>query len=62
MQAENTELKALLDAAGINQADLSRKLGISATSISKWNKSGVPQYAKSYLELLAKYNRIVSKL
>lgn len=59
---QNTKFKTLLDSAQITQADLSRRLGISPTSISKWHKIGVPQYASAYLELLAKYNRLMDKI
>jgi len=58
----DSKFKALLDSAQITQADLSRRLGISPTSISKWHKIGVPQYAVAYLELLAKYNRLIDKI
>ena len=58
----DTKFKALLDSAQITQADLSRRLGISPTSISKWHKIGVPQYVVAYLELLAKYNRLIDKI
>ena len=58
----DTKFKALLDSVQITQADLSRRLGISPTSISKWHKIGVPQYAVAYLELLAKYNRLIDKI
>lgn len=59
---QNTKFKTLLASAQITQAELSRRLGISPTSISKWHKVGVPQYAVAYLELLAKYNRLVDKI
>ncbi|RKV82522.1 MAG: XRE family transcriptional regulator [Neisseria sp.] len=59
---QNTKFKTLLTSAQITQADLSRRLGISPTSISKWHKIGVPQYAVAYLELLAKYNRLMDKI
>ena len=58
----DSKFKALLDSAQITQSDLSRRLGISPTSISKWHKIGVPQYAVAYLELLAKYNRLIDKI
>ena len=58
----DSKFKALLDSAQITQADLSRRLGISPTSVSKWHKIGVPQYAVAYLELLAKYNHLIDKI
>ena len=48
--------------AQITQADLAKKLGITTTAISRWHKIGVPQYAAAYLELLAKYNRLMDKI
>ncbi|HFC8542707.1 TPA: helix-turn-helix domain-containing protein [Neisseria weaveri] len=58
----DTDFHALLKAADINQTELSKRLGISTTSISKWHKKGAPKYAVAYLELLAKYNRLLDKL
>ena len=49
--------KQLLDRAGIRKADLARRLGIKAASISKW-KDDPPRYAVAYLELLIDYNRV----
>lgn len=62
MQPKNTDFLKLLSAAQITQADLSKKLGITTTAISRWHKIGVPQYAAAYLELLAKYNRLMDKI
>lgn len=62
MQAKETELTQLLARANLTQTELSRILGISTVSISKWNKNGVPQYAVAYLKLHAKYNNLLDKL
>lgn len=62
MQPKNTDFLKLLSDAQITQADLSKKLGITTTAISRWHKIGVPQYAVAYLELLAKYNRLMDKI
>lgn len=62
MQPKNTDFLKLLSDAQITQADLSKKLGITTTAISRWHKIGVPQYAVAYLELLAKYNRLLDKV
>ena len=59
---QNTKFKTLLESAQIKQADLSRRLGTSPTTESKLHKLGVPQYAAAYLELLAKYNRLIAKI
>lgn len=50
-------LDSLLERAGITKAELARRLGITANSISKW-KGYAPQYAIAYLELLVEYNRV----
>lgn len=62
MQPKNTDFLTLLEVAQITQTDLSRRLGITAAAISRWHKIGVPQYAVAYLELLAKYNRLIDKI
>nr|DAS44463.1 MAG TPA: TRP REPRESSOR/DNA COMPLEX REGULATION, REPRESSOR, DNA-BINDING, TRP [Bacteriophage sp.] len=62
MQAKNINFLNLLADAKITQADLAKKLGITTTAISRWHKIGVPQYAVAYLELLAKYNRLMDKI
>ena len=50
-------LNLLLNRAGITKAELSRRLGVTANTVSNWN--GVaPGYAVAYLELLVEYNRI----
>lgn len=50
-------MKELLQRAGINQAELGRRLGLSPTTVYGW-KGVAPQYAVAYLELLVEYNRV----
>lgn len=47
----------LLERSGITKAELSRRLGLEASSVSRWGSSA-PRYALAYLELLIEYNRI----
>lgn len=47
----------LLERSGINKAELGRRLGITAPSITRWGALA-PQYAVAYLELLVEYNRV----
>jgi len=49
--------KKLLERAGISKAELSRRLGLHANSITNWGNSP-PRYAEAYIELLIEYNRI----
>ena len=49
--------QGLLERAGINKAELSRRIGISKRSVSAWGDNP-PQYAVAYLELLIEYNRV----
>lgn len=49
--------KTLLERAGITKAELARRLGLSARSVSAWSDSP-PRYAVSYLELLIEFNRV----
>lgn len=51
-------LHELLKRAGLTKAELSRRLGLSPTSVSKWNIMEPPKYAVAYLELLIEYNRV----
>lgn len=55
-------LNNLLKAAQLTRADLSRITGISTRQISNWNKSDVPKWAIAYLELRAKYLRLLDKI
>lgn len=50
-------MKTLLKDAGITKAELSRRLGINARTVSAWG-SNPPQYAVAYLTLLNDYNRV----
>lgn len=43
--------------AGITKAELARRLGLNAGTVSLW-KDKIPLYAKAYLELLIAFNRI----
>lgn len=49
--------KKLLGRAGISKAELARRLGLHANSITNWGNCP-PQYAVAYLELLIEYNRV----
>ena len=51
------EFTALLDRAGLNKAELARRLGLNPRSISGW-KEAAPKYAVAYLKLLIEYNRV----
>lgn len=46
-----------LERAGINKAELARRLGMKPNTISKW-KDEPPSYAVAYLKLLVEYNRV----
>lgn len=47
----------LLARAGINKAELARRLGLTPAGVSKWGNDP-PRYAVAYLELLVEYNRV----
>jgi len=47
----------LLAHAGITKAELARRLGLKAGTISGWREYP-PPYAIAYLELLIEYNRV----
>lgn len=49
--------RELLKAAGINQSELGRRLGLTRQTVSRWG-NGAPEYAEAYLRLLIEYNRI----
>ena len=50
--------KTLLRRAGLSKAELARRLGINARTISAWG-GDAPGYARAYLELLIEYNRLL---
>lgn len=51
------DFRDLLVRAGINKAELARRLGANPRTISAW-KNNPPQYAIAYIELLIEYNRL----
>ena len=51
-------MKELLERAGINQAELARRLGVLPQTVTHWKSKGLPVYAVAYLELLIQYNRV----
>ena len=50
-------MSELLKRAGLTKAELARRLGLSAGTVSKWGED-FPQYAVAYLELWIEYNRV----
>ncbi len=51
------DFKGLLARAGINQAELARRLELSSKTVSNW-KGEAPGYALAYLNLLIEFNRV----
>lgn len=51
-------LESLLARAGITKAELARRLGVTANSVTNW-KALAPEYALAYLRLLIEYNRLL---
>ncbi len=47
----------LLEKAGLWKAELARRMGVSARTVSAWEDCP-PRYALAYLELLIEFNRI----
>ena len=47
-----TDLERLLDAADMNQTQLSKALGIHRNTVTAW-RGNPPKYARAYLELRA---------
>ena len=48
---DKEEFKSLLNAAGINQAELAQMLDMTTVGVSKWNKEGkYPGWLKDYLK------------
>ncbi|MCX8581589.1 helix-turn-helix domain-containing protein [Gilliamella sp. B3482] len=52
----------LLKDAQLTRAELSRITGISTRQISNWNNREIPKWAIAYLELRAKYLRLLDKI
>lgn len=61
MTGQATGLDGLLARAGINKAELGRRLGVSPHTVSRWKSVG-PRYAMTYLELLIEHNRLAENL
>ena len=65
MQPENNPLKAefdrLLSEAGVTRAELARIAGVTPTQVSRWNR-GMPKLVVEYLQLRAKYQRLLDKI
>lgn len=55
-------LDTLLKNAQLTRSELSRITGISTRQISNWNSGEVPKWAIAYLELHAKYLRLLDKI
>lgn len=55
-------LNNLLKDAQLTRAELSRITGISTRQISNWNNREIPKWAIAYLELRAKYLRLLDKI
>lgn len=63
MQEDNKLfLNNLLKNAQLSRAELSRLTGISTRQISNWNTGEIPKWAIAYLELRAKYLRLLDKV
>ena len=63
MQEDNKLfLNNLLKNAQLSRAELSRLAGISTRQISNWNTGEIPKWAIAYLELRAKYLRLLDKI
>ena len=50
------DLRGLLERAGLNQAELARRLGLNYRTVSTW-RGEAPRYVVAYLELLIEFNR-----
>lgn len=61
MTGSATGLDGLLARAGINKAELARRLGVTQNAVQKW-KAVAPRYAVAYLELLIEHNRIAENI
>lgn len=61
MTSQATGLDGLLARAGINKAELARRLGVTQNAVQKW-KAVAPKYATVYLELLIEHNRLAENL
>lgn len=47
------QLREALDRLGLSQRELSRRLGVNASTVFRWatDEQATPQYAAAYLEL-----------
>ena len=48
----------LLSESGLSKAELARRLGLDATTPSKWKPGEEPQYATAYLRLYCEVKRL----
>lgn len=55
-------LDDLLKEANMTRAELARLANISPRQVSKWNHIGVPKLVVEYLQLKAKFDRLIAKL
>ena len=55
--AEDYPFTDLLKKAGVNKAQLARRLGITPNAISAW-KETPPKYAGAFLEVLIAFNEL----
>lgn len=63
MQEDNKLfLNNLLKNAQLTRSELSKITGITTRQISNWNTGEIPKWAIAYLELRAKYLRLLDKI
>lgn len=58
MKYTDLDYYTLLERAGINQAELLRRLGLSPWTATKW-RGNPPFYVKAYLSLLIEKNKLL---